>query len=88
MWYFFFLACLLPNIVFFIKNANVWKEFNIVGDHGEKDVNCDGAVNVGDVNAVLGGILAGDDSPRYDVNLDGEVNVGDVNAILSAILGQ
>lgn len=50
------------------------------------DVNADGTVNVGDVNAVLGDILTGGKTALYDVNADGTVNVGDVNAILAEIL--
>ncbi len=53
------------------------------------DVNNDGSVNVGDVNAVLAEILAhpdGDGDSKYDVSGDGSVNVGDVNVILAYIL--
>lgn len=77
-----------PNTLSRFRNADVWKEFNIVDDLGSHDVNGDASVNVGDVNTVLGAILANDDNPRYDVNLDGQVNVGDVNAILATILAQ
>ena len=59
------------------------------GDPGNKyDVNKDGKVDVGDVNTVLGDILAtGGKTIAYDVNGDGKVDVGDVNSILAAILG-
>ncbi len=50
------------------------------------DVNADGKVDVGDVNAVLASILAGGKDSKYDVNGDGKVDVGDVNAILAEIL--
>ena len=53
------------------------------------DVNRDGKVDVGDVNAVLARIL-GDPAaallPLADVNRDATVDVGDVNTILDAIL--
>ena len=51
-----------------------------------KELNGDGYVDVGDVNAVLENILAGGLDPNLDVNGDGEVNVGDVNALLEFIL--
>lgn len=69
------------------RNAAQWNEFNIVGDLGDQDVNRDNEVNVGDVNVVLGAILAEDHCPAYDVNYDLEVNVADVNVILTTILG-
>ncbi|MBQ9466068.1 MAG: BspA family leucine-rich repeat surface protein [Muribaculaceae bacterium] len=50
------------------------------------DVNGDGSVDVGDVNAVLTAILGNDTSTRFDINGDGRVDVGDVNAILAEIL--
>ena len=59
------------------------------GESGNKfDVNSDGKVDVGDVNAVLAAILAGDKSAKFDVNGDNKVDVGDVNAILDEILKQ
>ncbi len=51
-----------------------------------KELNGDGYVDVGDVNAVLENILAGGLDPNLDVNGDGKVNVGDVNALLEFIL--
>lgn len=57
-------------------------------DGNKYDVNSDGNVDVGDVNAVLKAILAGDNASKYDVNGDSAVDVGDVNAILQAILAQ
>ena len=50
------------------------------------DVNGDGSVDVGDVNAVLDEILSGGNTSKFDVNGDGNVDVGDVNAILDEIL--
>ena len=52
------------------------------------DVNEDGKVDVGDVNAVLEAILAGSKDAKFDVNNDTKVDVGDVNTILDAILNQ
>ena len=51
------------------------------------DVNGDGAVNIGDVNYIIGHILspkAGDLSA--DVNGDGNVNISDINAVIGIIL--
>lgn len=52
------------------------------------DVNGDGEVNIGDVNAVIGIILNGNasDNKLADVNGDGEVNIADVNAVINIIL--
>lgn len=51
-----------------------------------KDVNGDGAINVGDVNYVLNLILNEAYEKKADVNVDDAVNVGDVNAILAYLL--
>ena len=54
------------------------------------DVNCDGEINIADVNAVidviLGNVTRKDILSRADVNGDGEVNIADVNVILGMIL--
>ena len=50
------------------------------------DVNLDGEVNIGDVNACIDMILTGNESPNGDVNGDGEVNIADVNALIDYIL--
>ena len=54
------------------------------------DVNGDGVVNVGDINAVVNIILGGKASPevmkRADVNNDGMVNISDINLLISIIL--
>ena len=51
------------------------------------DVNGDGEVNIGDVNAIINMIL-GTPAPNGDVNGDTEVNIGDVNTVISIILGK
>ena len=53
-----------------------------------EDVNQDGEVNIGDVNAVIDMILSGTGNALGDVNGDGEVNIADVNAVIDAILGK
>lgn len=50
------------------------------------DVNGDGEVNIGDLNAVIAMILSTNFEASGDVNDDGEVNIGDVNAIIGIIL--
>ena len=52
------------------------------------DINADGTVDVGDVNAVLEAILAGSNDAKFDLNGDAKVDVGDVNAVLAIILAQ
>ena len=51
------------------------------------DVNLDGEVNIGDLNAVIDMILSGLADAKGDVNGDGEVNIADVNAIIALISG-
>ena len=53
------------------------------------DVNGDGEVNIGDVNALIDIILNGNvgENKLADVNGDGEVNIADVNAVIDIILG-
>ena len=81
-----------PSCLAKYKVADQWKDFyNKVGDledpdYNPYDVNNDGAVDVGDVNAVLEAILNNDKSAIYDINGDGNVDVGDVNAVLEYIL--
>ena len=72
--------------------ADQWKDFFAIkgdldgGDHNPFDVNNDDAVDVGDVNAILEAILAGNNDAKFNVNGDTAVDVGDVNAVLEYIL--
>lgn len=50
------------------------------------DVNADGEVNIGDLNAVIAMILSNTFDVTGDVNSDGEVNIGDINEIIAIIL--
>ena len=61
---------------------------DLMPDHQPGDVNCDGEVNIADINAVIG-IIQGGNNPAVDadVNNDGEVNIADVNAVIEVILG-
>ena len=51
------------------------------------DVNGDGEVNIGDVNAVIDSMLRGKNELVCDANFDGDVNIADVNAIIGVIFG-
>ena len=63
---------------------------NITSDEPEPgvpgDVNGDGEVNIGDVNALIDMILTSNQDKAGDVNGDSEVNIGDVNALIDLIL--
>ena len=52
------------------------------------DVNRDGCVDIGDINAVID-VIQGEDefAETADVNCDGEITIADVNAIIDIILG-
>ena len=52
------------------------------------DVNGDGDVNIGDINALIAVILGAEDTTegRSDVNGDGDVNIGDIDAVIAEIL--
>ena len=52
------------------------------------DVNGDGEVNIGDLNAVIALILSNSYTVAGDVNNDSEVNIGDINAIINIILAK
>ena len=51
------------------------------------DVNIDGEINIGDLNAVIGLILSGASDANADLNGDGEINIADINALIDIILG-
>ena len=72
------------------KSADWWRMFStIVGENiggDPNDVNGDGEVSIGDVNALINAILSGDKDSKYDVNGDGEVGISDVNTLIDAIL--
>ena len=50
------------------------------------DVNCDGEVNIADINAVIDSILSQSGNKAADVNNDGEINIADVNTVIAIIL--
>ncbi len=85
-----------------ISNREAKVRFQIPGDYKDYtfiqsrisipldcDVNCDGEVNIADVNCVIDVILGGNDiyDGRTDVNRDGETNIVDVNTVIDCILG-
>lgn len=50
------------------------------------DVNGDGEVNIGDMNAIISAILNNQYEAVCDVNSDNEVNIADLNAVINIIL--
>ena len=51
------------------------------------DVNCDGEINIADINTLIDIILTGAGvNNTADVNSDGEVNIADVNTLINMIL--
>lgn len=52
------------------------------------DINGDGAIDVGDITALVGYILHGEQTMTLDVNEDGTVDVGDVTTLVNFILQQ
>ena len=73
-------SCYLDNVKLFYSDT--WPDV-IVGD-----VNGDGEVNIGDINAIIDVILTGNVNKdiNADVNGDGEVNIGDISALIEIIL--
>lgn len=55
------------------------------------DVNCDGEINIGDINYLTDIILSGSSNPdvlrRADVNHDGDIGIADLNVLIDYILG-
>lgn len=75
-------------------NRIVWmdRQLDYMPDPGNGDVNGDGELSLGDVNAMIDIIVTGqaDEATRAraDLNGDGEVNMSDVNALINIILKQ
>ena len=74
------------------KSTYPWSLFkNIVGlDPSSGDVNCDGEVNLADINCIINNIMGvvTDNLSYYlsDVNCDGGVGIADINALIDIIL--
>ena len=73
------------------KNADWWRKFtHINGDVNPGipgDLNGDGEIALGDVNALIDHVLSRDDYDSvYDVNGDGEINISDINVLINMIL--
>ncbi len=72
------------------SGAAYWDQFKHLNgvnfDALKGDVNCDGEVNIADINAVIEHIVNGDEIAVADVNGDGEVNVADINAVIDVII--
>ncbi len=50
------------------------------------DVNCDGEINIADVNALIEMILSDNLAPNGDINNDGEITISDLNMLIDIIL--
>ena len=78
------------------RQANIWKKFINISeaDFPEEfirgDVNCDGAVTIGDVTTLIDYLLGGSSTTislsGADVNEDGNVSIGDVTALIDYLL--
>ena len=88
-----------PNIILYVPSQSIdsysaaeqWKEFNIQSGTLAGDVNCDGMVDVSDVNAVINYILKlypGDPFvfDAGDLDDNGIIDVEDVNMMINIIL--
>ena len=91
------LHVLTSSVSAYKSNPNWGKFITIIGDisgdgssdnsdYIKCDVNGDGEVNIADINAIIGLILAGITESEGDVNGDGEVNIADINRIIDEIL--
>jgi hypothetical protein len=75
--------------------AEVWKEFKVIVEIANADVNKDGLVNIGDVTALIDIILDKDATEPYlydhdcaDINGDSLITIADVTALIDIILGR
>lgn len=60
---------------------------NGITDPVNGDINCDGMVDILDVNAVINCMLGRNNLTNADVNGDGVVDIFDVNAVINRMLG-
>lgn len=72
-------------------NVSSWSNrMRVPVDNAPGDVNCDGTVNIADINAVINVVLGNTGSRRIikasDVNKDGTTNIADINLLISSIL--
>jgi len=65
-----------------------WRAFRhiVEWEFHECDVNCDGEINIADINMIINARLKEWTDDIYDVNYDGEINIADINAIVNMIL--
>lgn len=80
------LAGKMPQLYYYDSHAGRYFPLALDDTHDALDINGDGTVDVGDVNAVLEAVLRGDYDSELDVNGDAAVDVGDVNTVLDRIL--
>ena len=80
------LAGAMPQLYYYDSHAGRYFPLALEDTNDALDINGDGTVDVGDVNAVLEAVLRGDYDSELDVNGDAAVDVGDVNTGLDRIL--
>ena len=82
------LHVLYRTAVAYRADGNWYPYFGQIVEGLRGDVNCDGEVNIADINAEIDIIMGDNDFTIVaDVNGDGEYNIADVNEILDIILG-
>ncbi|MBP5711552.1 MAG: dockerin type I repeat-containing protein, partial [Prevotella sp.] len=74
------------------STAKCWKDFSLIREFPNGDVNLDGEVNIQDVVATVAHMLGNETEPFEesfaDMNEDGTINITDVTAIVGLILNQ
>lgn len=73
------------------STADQWKEFNVLLNYVKGDINCDGMIDVSDINIAINIMLKIDISEYYvfeagDMDDNNVIDVEDVNAIINIIL--
>ncbi len=73
------------------KAAEQWKEFNVLKAYLRGDANNDGAVDIGDVNAIINKMLNKPSEEEFffeaaDTDSNGHIDIDDVNFVINVIL--
>ena len=73
------------------QSAPFWSLFTMItpleSPCGPADINCDGEINIADINALIDIILSLETAPQAaDLNTDGEVNIADLNTLIELLV--
>ena len=73
------------------QSAPFWSLFTMItpleSPCGPADINCDGEINIADINALIDIILSLETAPQAaDLNTDGEVNIADLNTLIESLV--